>query len=94
MHNVVINHRHADDALIGKMKDLFANHGADVQDSSVTITKPNSYNSDVHIKSHFADLIRRAEQMLILVSRPYMAAFSIQVPRFMRPLSLFQAYRV
>lgn len=67
-HNVFISHRHEDDALVGKMKDLLARHGSVVRDSSVTSATPNNANSEDYIKSVLADRIRWAGKVVVIIS--------------------------
>lgn len=68
VHNVFISHRHEDDALVGKMKDLLANHGSNVRDSSVTSDTPNNAKSEDYIKSILADRIRWAGKIVVIIS--------------------------
>lgn len=67
-HNVFISHRHEDDALIQKLKDLLSSRGCDVRDSSVNAATPNNANADGYIKEILADRIRWAGKILVIVS--------------------------
>jgi hypothetical protein len=67
-HNAFISHRHEDDALTGKMKDLLAKHGCQVRDSSVTSATPNDAHAENYIKSILADRIRWAGKIIVIIS--------------------------
>lgn len=67
-HNVFISHRHEDDTLVGKLKDLLAKNGAEVRDSSVTSANPNQAKSEAYIKTILADRIRWAGKVIVLIS--------------------------
>lgn len=67
-HNVFISHRHEDDGLIQKLKDMLAKRGCDVRDSSVNTTTPNNAKSEDYIRDILADRIRWAGKVIVLVS--------------------------
>jgi hypothetical protein len=67
-HNVFISHRHEDDALVGRLKDLLARNGAEVRDSSVTSENPNQAKSEAYIKQILADRIRWAGKVIVIIS--------------------------
>ena len=67
-HNVFMSHRHEDDPLIGKMKDLLAKHGCEVRDSSVNSATPNDAHAEGYVKSILADRIRWAGKILVIIS--------------------------
>lgn len=67
--NLFISHVHKDDAELGKLKDLLANHGMSVRDSSITSDKPNNAQSPDYIKSHIlVPQIRWASTLLVYIS--------------------------
>ncbi len=67
-HNVFISHRHEDDNLVAKLKDMLSKRGSDVRDSSVTSQTPNNAKAEDYIKSILADRIRWAGKILVIVS--------------------------
>lgn len=67
-HNAFVSHRHEDDALVGRLKDLLRRHGCDVRDSSVTSDNPNEAKSPDYIRSILRDRIRWAGKILVIVS--------------------------
>ncbi|GAB3077583.1 hypothetical protein GCM10027053_47560 [Intrasporangium mesophilum] len=67
-HNVFISHRHEDDALVGRLKELLAKNGAEVRNSSVTREKFNNAKSEAYIKQMLADLIGWAGKMIVIIS--------------------------
>ena len=67
-HNVFVSHRHEDDALVGRLKNLLRQHSCDVRDSSVTSDNPNDAKSEGYIKSILADRIRWAGKIVVIVS--------------------------
>lgn len=67
-HNVFISHRHEDDALVAKLKELVKRQGANVRDSSVTSETPNNANAADYIKSLLAERIQWAGKIIVLVS--------------------------
>lgn len=67
-HNVFISHRHEDDALITKLKDLLKRHGADVRDSSINAATPNQAKDPDYIKSILAERIQWAGKIIVVVS--------------------------
>ena len=48
--NVFISHIHEDDEGLGKLKDLVAQHGMQMRDSSITSEKPNRATNPDYIK--------------------------------------------
>jgi len=67
--NVFISHVHEDDAELPKFKDLLANHGYEVRDSSIDSSTPNEANSEDYIKSQIlAPRIQWAGCMVVLIS--------------------------
>lgn len=67
-HNVFISHRHEDDALVTRLKELIKRQGSSVRDSSVTSNTPNNANDDAYIKSLLAKRIQWAGKIIVLVS--------------------------
>lgn len=67
-HNAFVSHRHEDDALVGKLKDLLSGHGADVRDSSVTSDNPNNARSEAYIKQILASRIKWAGKIIVIIS--------------------------
>jgi hypothetical protein len=49
--NVFISHIHEDDAGLGKVKDLLANNGMAIRDSSINSSNPNEAKSADYIKN-------------------------------------------
>lgn len=67
--NVFISHIHEDDSRVGAMKDLLAEHGYNVRDSSITSDKPNEATSDAYIKNGIlAPRIDWAGTLVVIVS--------------------------
>ena len=48
--NIFIPHIHEDDEGLAKLKDLAANHGMQLRDSSITSDKPNNAKNEDYIK--------------------------------------------
>lgn len=67
-HNAFISHRHEDDALIAKLKELVKNHGANVRDSSIHAGTPNRAKDPDYIKSILAGRIEWAGKIVVIVS--------------------------
>ena len=67
-HNVFISHRHEDDALVGQLKELLAENGAEVRDSSVTSDNPNKATSEAYIKQILAERIQWAGKVIVIIS--------------------------
>lgn len=67
-HNIFISHRHQDDALVGDLKKMLADSGADIRDSSITRETPNNANSPDYIKQILADQIRWAGKIIVIIS--------------------------
>lgn len=67
-HNIFISHRHEDEELVAKLKDLLIRHGIEVRDSSVTSSTPNNANSEDYIKSILAAHIQWAGKVIVIVS--------------------------
>ena len=67
--NVFISHVHEDDAGLGKVKALLAQHGINIRDSSINSSSPNNANSPEYIKSGIlAPQIKWAGTLLVYVS--------------------------
>jgi hypothetical protein len=67
-HNVFISHRHEDDHLIAKLKDMLATSGCEIRDSSVTASNPNQAKDEGYIKSILAERMQWAGKLLVVVS--------------------------
>jgi hypothetical protein len=67
-HNVFISHRHEDDHLLGKLKELLSARGCDVRDSSVNSATPNNAKAEDYIKSILADRIKWAGKIVVIIS--------------------------
>jgi hypothetical protein len=68
-HNVFISHRHEDDALVGKLKDLLQGRGAVIRDASITSDRPNDAKSEAYIKSEIlAPGINWAGKLIVLIT--------------------------
>ena len=69
MTNVFISHIHEDDRHLKAMKDLLANRGLDIRDSSVNASTPNNAKNVDYIRSQIlAPKIRWAGTLIVLVS--------------------------
>ena len=68
VHNVFVSHRHEDDHLIQKLKDLLAGVGCDVRDSSINASNPNQAKDEGYIKSILADRMQWAGKIVVVVS--------------------------
>ncbi len=67
--NVFISHVHEDDSGLGKLKDLLANHGMTIRDSSINSDRPNNATSPGYIKSQIlAPQIQWAGTLLVYIS--------------------------
>jgi hypothetical protein len=67
--NVFISHIHEDDARLAELKDLIAQHGCTVRDSSVNSNTPNNANDPEYIKREIlAPRINWASVLIVLVS--------------------------
>ncbi|MGX8008380.1 TIR domain-containing protein [Mesorhizobium sp. ORM8.1] len=69
VNNVFISHIHEDDAGLSKLKQLLANNGMDIRDSSINSSNPNQAKSESYIKSEIlAPQIKWAGTLLVYVS--------------------------
>jgi hypothetical protein len=67
--NVFISHRHADDAKVGKLKELLAKHGCLARDSSITKDSPNrAKDPDYIMNSILKPAIDWASTLIVIVS--------------------------
>lgn len=67
--NVFISHIHEDDRHLGQLKDLLADRGLDIRDSSVNASTPNKAKDEDYIKSQIlAPKIRWAGTLIVLIS--------------------------
>ncbi|PZM08063.1 TIR domain-containing protein [Rhizobium tubonense] len=67
--NVFISHIHEDDKGLGKLKDILAENGMDIRDSSINSSNSNDAKSPEYIKSEIlAPQIQWAGTMLVYVS--------------------------
>lgn len=67
-HNIFISHRHEDDALVDRLKNLLAARGCEVRDSSIYSATPNSARAEGYIKEKLADCIKWAGKVIVIVS--------------------------
>jgi Thoeris protein ThsB, TIR-like domain len=68
-HNVFISHRHEDDHLIGKFKDLMDGRGVTVRDSSIDSADPNNAKNPEYIKDKYLRPgIRWAGKVVVLIT--------------------------
>lgn len=67
-HNIFISHRHEDDALVGDLKKMLSNSGAEIRDSSITSETPNNAKSPDYIRKLLADQIRWAGKVIVIIS--------------------------
>lgn len=67
-HNIFISHRHEDDALVDRLKNLLTARGCEVRDSSIYSATPNSAQAEGYIKKLLADCIRWAGKVIVIVS--------------------------
>ena len=67
-HNIFISHRHEDDHLVGKLKNLLRGRGADVRDSSITSKTPNNAKAESYIKELLAAQISCAGKIIVIIS--------------------------
>jgi hypothetical protein len=67
--NVFVSHLHEDDARIGDLKDLVADRGLEIRDSSINTSRPNEANDPDYIKNEIlAPRIDWAGTMVVLIS--------------------------
>ncbi|HUA12811.1 MAG TPA: TIR domain-containing protein [Solirubrobacteraceae bacterium] len=67
--NVFISHVHEDDRHLGRLKELLADRGLDIRDSSVNASTPNDAKDPDYIKHQIlAPKIRWAGTMIVLIS--------------------------
>lgn len=67
-HNIFISHRHEDDALVGKLKDMLTNSGGQIRDSSITSETPNNAHNPDYIKTILRDQIEWAGKIIVIIS--------------------------
>lgn len=69
IHNVFISHRHEDDDLIAKFKDLMKGKGVEIRDASITSDNPNQANNPDYIKQNIlAPGINWAGKLVVLIT--------------------------
>lgn len=69
MRNIFISHIHEDDRHLAAMKELLADRGLDIRDSSVNASTPNNAEDEDYIKSQIlAPKIRWAGTLMVLIS--------------------------
>jgi hypothetical protein len=68
VHNVFISHRHEDDGLLAPLRQMLAERGCWLRDSSITADKPNRAEDEHYIKSMLARRIRWAGAVIVIVS--------------------------
>ncbi len=67
--NVFISHVHEDDEGLGDLKDLVAQHGLEIRDSSITSEKPNAAKDPDYIKQQIlGPQIEWASTLVVYVS--------------------------
>jgi len=67
--NVFVSHIHEDDNHIARLKDLLADRGYDIRDSSINASRPNNARDPDYIKRELlAPRIEWAGTMVVLVS--------------------------
>jgi MTH538 TIR-like domain (DUF1863) len=67
--NVFVSHIHEDDRRLGAMKELLAERGLDIRDSSISSDAPNDAKSPEYIKhSILAPKLQWAGTMLVVIS--------------------------
>lgn len=67
-HNIFISHRHEDDALVGDLKDMLKDSGAQIRDSSITSKTPNNAHNPDYIKTILRDQIEWAGKIIVIIS--------------------------
>lgn len=67
LHNIFISHRHADDELVGQLKDLISQSDGTVRDYSVMASFPMEARSDHEIKGVLAARIEHAGKVLVII---------------------------
>lgn len=68
-HNVFVSHRHEDDDLIAKFKELMRGKNVEIRDSSITSDSPNRANNLDYIKqSILAPGIKWAGKLVVLIT--------------------------
>lgn len=69
IHNVFVSHRHEDDDLITKFKELMKGKDVEIRDSSITSDNPNQARNPDYIKqSILAPAIDRAGKLVVLIT--------------------------
>ncbi len=67
--NIFISHIHEDDEGLAKLKDLAANHGMELRDSSITSDKPNNAKNEDYIKQEILNpQIKWAGTVVVYIS--------------------------
>lgn len=67
--NVFISHIHEDDEGLGDLKNLVANHGLEVRDSSINSERPNAAKSPEYIKQKIlAPQIQWASTLVVYIT--------------------------
>jgi len=67
--NIFISHIHEDDSKLADLKNLLADHGLNVRDSSINSAKPNNAQDPDYIKSQIlAPQIEWASTLVVYVS--------------------------
>jgi len=67
--HVFISHVHKDDEGLGKLKELLAQNGMTIKDSSIDSSSPNDANSKAYIKSQvLAPQIQWASALIVYVT--------------------------
>lgn len=67
LHNIFISHRHADDELVGQLKNLISQTDDSVRDFSIMASFPMEASSDHEIKKVLAARIEQAGKVLVII---------------------------
>lgn len=68
-HNVFISHRHEDDALVSRFKELLDGKGVQIRDASITSDNPNQASNPDYIKTQIlAPGIQCAGKVVVLIT--------------------------
>lgn len=69
-HNVFVSHRHEDDDLITKFKDLMKGKGVVIRDASITSDNPNRAKNPDYIKQDILiPKIKQSGKVVVLITR-------------------------
>ena len=69
IHNMFISHRHEDDALVARFKNLMKNKGVTIRDASITSDDPNRARNPDYIKTKIlAPGIKWAGTLAVLIT--------------------------